>query len=92
MKQEKIMSVLEVKQVDFESALKRCLDADKPNEGDLNLIKTVVGVDIVNLLDSKEKWLFLKGLSTGYELGMGTHPTAIWWIRKEAQNDQRTNP
>ena len=27
-----------------------------------------------------------------YELGMGTHPTAIWWIRKEAQNDQRTNP
>ncbi len=34
----------------------------------------------------------LKELSTGYELGMGTHPTAIWWIRKEAQNDQRTNP
>ncbi len=28
----------------------------------------------------------------GIDLGMGTHPTAIWWIRKEAQNDQRTNP
>lgn len=90
MKQKKIMSVLEIKQADFESALNRCLDADKPDERDLELIKTVVGADIVNLLNSREKWLYLEGLSTGYELGTGTHPTAIWWIREEAQNDQRT--